>query len=304
MAFFSATYPEQMGRFESRWMKEPVRIQVTPEHRVSETIDNYYILSDKRDKTDTARRIIRLLNPASALLFLNDTDNIANWESKLSYEGFTVETLYGDADKQRRAATLARFRDGRCQLLLATDVAARGLDIEGLPLVIQLDPAIDADHYVHRAGRTGRMGRKGTVISIITPQEQFIMEKFRKQLSIELDERVMFRGELLSNDQLREATKPQTGSRTNPNAAARPVKIKEVANRTSPTGARAAKLLEEKQPIATDNVKSDQIEKKKSAAAKPTSKPLTKAQVKAERKRDGKNKGAPKWLKEKRGTNP
>lgn len=304
MAFFSATYPEQMGRFESRWMKEPVRIQVTPEHRVSETIDNYYILSDKRDKTDTARRIIRLLNPASALLFLNDTDNIANWESKLSYEGFTVETLYGDADKQRRAATLARFRDGRCQLLLATDVAARGLDIEGLPLVIQLDPAIDADHYVHRAGRTGRMGRKGTVISIITPQEQFIMEKFRKQLSIELDERVMFRGELLSNDQLREATKPKTGSRTNPDAAARPVKIKEVANRMSPTGARAAKLLEEKQPIATDNVKSDQIEKKKSAAAKPTSKPLTKAQVKAERKRDGKNKGAPKWLKEKRGTNP
>src|SRR4029453_7620666 len=65
IAFFSATYPDQMARFEGRWMKNPERIQITPEHRVSQTIDNYYIVSDKRDKTDTARRLVRLLNPAS-----------------------------------------------------------------------------------------------------------------------------------------------------------------------------------------------------------------------------------------------
>ncbi|MFD0588399.1 DEAD/DEAH box helicase [Paenibacillus sp. GCM10027627] len=209
MAFFSATYPDQMARFEGRWMRSTNRVQLRPEQRVSSTITNYYILSDKRDKTDTARRIIRLLEPKSALLFLNDTNEIANWQYKLAYEGFTVEMLYGDSDKQRRAATLERFRDGRCQLLLATDVAARGLDIEGLPLVLQLDPAVDADHYVHRAGRTGRMGRPGTVITIVTPQELFIMEKFRKQLGIDLSERAMYRGELLSEEQLREATRPK-----------------------------------------------------------------------------------------------
>lgn len=315
IAFFSATYPDQMVRFEGRWMKNPVRIQITPEHRVSETIDNYFIVSDKRDKTDTARRLVRLLNPTSALLFLNDTDNIANWESKLSYEGFTVEALYGDADKQRRAATLARFRDGRCQLLLATDVAARGLDIEGLPLVIQLDPAADADHYVHRAGRTGRMGRPGTVISIIMPQELFIMEKFRKQLGIELTERTMFRGKLLTADELREATRPFSRQEAKPaelpgevqqsgdgGGDEAPVKrwsdrnggrqsiTKAVKPKTARTASQAAKPV---QPAQAGP----------STLAKPKAKPApSKAAVKAERKREGKNKGAPKWLKAKRET--
>ncbi|OME83921.1 DEAD/DEAH box helicase [Paenibacillus sp. FSL A5-0031] len=286
IAFFSATYPDQMARFEGRWMKNPERIQVTPEHTVSQTIDNYFIVSDKRDKTDTARRLVRLLNPASALLFLNDTDNISNWESKLSYEGFTVEALYGDADKQRRAATLTRFREGRCQLLLATDVAARGLDIEGLPLVIQLDPASDADHYVHRAGRTGRMGRPGTVVSIVTPQELFIMEKFRKQLGIELTERTMFRGKLLSEEELREATKPF--------AARHEAKL---ADRSEALQTKRA--VENKSAIAAP--KQTKLVETKAVTAPPKPKPAAKpAPKKVERKREGKNKGAPKWLKAKR----
>ncbi|WP_028611912.1 DEAD/DEAH box helicase [Paenibacillus harenae] len=300
IAFFSATYPEQMARFEGRWMKDPTRIQITPEHRVSETVENFYLVSDKRDKTDTARRLIRLLNPKSALLFLNDTDNIANWESKLSYEGFTVETLYGDADKQRRAATLARFREGRCQLLLATDVAARGLDIEGLPLVVQLDPAADADHYVHRAGRTGRMGRPGTVVSIVTPQELFIMEKFRKQLGIDLAERTMFRGKLLTGEELREATRPfalrheaKQGGRDS-NAVAVPKRPIEGNKPEHAAGGEASKERTSSAP---------QTPQPKAKLAQPKAKPAQpKAAVKAERKREGKNKGAPKWLKAKRET--
>lgn len=311
MAFFSATYPDQMARFEGRWMKNPNRIQITPEHRVSETIDNYYIVSDKRDKTDTARRLVRLLNPSSALLFLNDTDNIANWESKLSYEGFTVEALYGDADKQRRAATLTRFRDGRCQLLLATDVAARGLDIEGLTLVIQLDPAADSDHYVHRAGRTGRMGKPGTVVSIVTPQELFIMDKFRKQLAIDLSERTMFRGKLLSEEQLREATRPfaarqeaRSQERTDGTPAkAKPVQVENERPRAAKDTSelKVTKEFKEKKKVATSSV-SDTPNTVQAVPGEKPSKAKTKpAPVKkVERKREGKNKGAPKWLKAKR----
>lgn len=306
MAFFSATHPEQMVRFEGRWMKSSTRIQLTPEHRVSQTIENYYIISDKRDKTDTARKLIRLLKPKSALLFLNDTNDIANWESKLSYEGFTVEMLYGDADKQRRAATLERFRDGRCQLLLATDVAARGLDIEGLPLVLQLDPAVDADHYVHRAGRTGRMGRSGVVITIVTPQEVFIMEKFRKQLGIDLSERAMFRGELLSEEQLREATRP---------------KLERLAKEQAKRESRQQPAEQDRRPAPAANGEDRRAEvsavpsegKHESANgartnAKPVRKPAAdKASAKSDKvkpkfvkKREAKDKGAPKWLKEKR----
>ncbi|WP_337099632.1 DEAD/DEAH box helicase [Paenibacillus sp. YIM B09110] len=291
ITFFSATYPDVMARFEGRWMKEPARIQITPEHRVSETIENYYMLSDKRDKTDMARRLVRLLNPSSALLFLNDTDNISNWEAKLAYEGFTVEAIYGDADKQRRAATLARFREGRCQLLLATDVAARGLDIEGLPLVIQLDPAVDADHYVHRAGRTGRMGRPGTVITIVTPQELFIMEKFRKQLGITLEERVMFRGKLLTNEQLREATKPFASANRKAVSEDKPVRTAEAVE----------KPRKPQSPKPANG--SGQASSAVKPAAKPAPKPIVKTKAKEERKRDGKNKGAPKWLKAKREDN-
>ncbi|MUT65879.1 DEAD/DEAH box helicase [Paenibacillus sp. NEAU-GSW1] len=307
LAFFSATYPDQMARFEGRWMKEPVRIQIAPQHRVSETIDNYFIVSDKRDKTDTARRLVRLLNPKSALLFLNTTDNIANWEAKLSYEGFTVETLYGDADKQRRAATLARFREGRCQLLLATDVAARGLDIEGLPLVIQLDPAADADHYVHRAGRTGRMGRTGTVVSIVTPQEIFIMDKFRKQLGIELPEKAMYRGKLTTPEEARKATVSARNEKPN-GGFAKPVRSSDARSLSAPSTERGNTGLNRSQNLGSNDAKvkigvfeaeAETQGRKPSSTAKAAKQPSI-AKQKQERQRDKKDKGAPKWLKAKR----
>ncbi len=126
LAFFSATFPASMIALERRWMKDPARVEVEPGQRVAASVEHQFIVCDKRDKVEVARKLIRLLNPRSALLFLNDTDNISNWESKLSYSGFAVEALYGDADKVKRARTLDHFRDGTCQLLLATDVAARG----------------------------------------------------------------------------------------------------------------------------------------------------------------------------------
>ncbi|MDF2837757.1 MAG: box helicase domain protein [Paenibacillus sp.] len=327
-AFFSATYPEEMARYEGRWMNDPIRFQLTMEHRVSQTIDNLYVVSDRRDKTDTTRRLIRLLNPPQALLFLNDTNEISNWESKLRFEGFAVETLYGDSDKQRRAATLARFREGACQLLLATDVAARGLDIEGLPLVLQLDPAVDADHYVHRAGRTGRMGKPGTVITIVTPQELFIMDKFRKTLGIDLSERAMYRGKLLSDEQLREATRPGAfrsggkdaaagnaraeGSSTRNEAVERPARGAAPARRQAAVsgastdgrraggeGAKPAAATGAGRPASGGAGRAAEQAASK-PAAKPAPKTLSKAKAKELKKREGKNKGAPKWLKEKR----
>ncbi|WP_127532630.1 DEAD/DEAH box helicase [Paenibacillus kobensis] len=203
LAFFSATRPDAMADMERKWMRDPKLIDLAGKQRVAETIEHLYVVVDKRDKVDAARRLVRLVNPSSALLFLNDTDNIAQWESKLKYEGFTVEMLYGDANKQRRSVTLDKFRSGGCKLLIATDVAARGIDIPSLPLVLNLDPPIDADHYVHRAGRTGRMGKQGLVITMITHQERFIMDKFSKRLGIEMKERVMAHGKLVTPDEAR-----------------------------------------------------------------------------------------------------
>lgn len=280
IAFFSATLPGPMAEVERQWMNDPVRIDIDPKQRVAAGVDHWYVISDKRDKPDTVRRLLHALRPSSALLFLNNTNEIANWEAKLRFEGFTVETLYGDADKQKRAATLERFRSGRCRLLLATDVAARGLDIEGLPLVVQIDPALDADRYIHRAGRTGRMGKPGTVVTVITPQERFIMDKFGKQLGIGLEERVIYKGRLWKpND-------PEVrGSRRGGAAGeARGGAVRKLAGE-----ARGGAVG----PKPAGNARAGTVPK----SAAPSK---AKEKQKRDRDRDRKDKGAPRWLKSKR----
>ena len=126
----------------------------------------------------------------------------------MNHLGLSAAALYGDADKVTRSNVLSAFRNGKIQLLIASEVAARGLDIEGLPMVINYDPAFDSEHYVHRAGRTGRMGRSGIVLSIVDETQIFIMRKFARELGIELQERTLFGGKVLVADP-RPDTRPE-----------------------------------------------------------------------------------------------
>ncbi|GFN30980.1 DEAD/DEAH box helicase [Paenibacillus xylaniclasticus] len=339
LAFFSATRPESMAEMEHKWMREPKLIDLAGKQRVAESIEHLYLVVDKRDKVDAARRLIRLLNPSSALLFLNDTDNIAQWESKLKYEGFTVEMLYGDANKQRRSVTLDKFRSGACKLLIATDVAARGIDIPALPLVLNLDPPIDADHYVHRAGRTGRMGKQGLVITLITHQERFIMDKFAKRLGIELKERVMSYGKLMTPDEARRQgaaaaaaprTKGQPGSRnvsskqagstgdkaTTAAYSSRSERSSSIARRSSlieqGSDSRAAAGLTERTAGLSGASRGTQRlgERSSDLSGRPADRRDSSAKhggksgsgkmTEKQRKKAAKDKGAPKWLKAKR----
>ncbi|GGD49391.1 DEAD/DEAH box helicase [Paenibacillus nasutitermitis] len=355
IAFFSATRPVEMEKVEARWMRGPERVDATGSSQALENVNHYFLVCDKRDKVDTARRLIRMMEPKTALLFINETDEIANYEAKFGYEGFKVETLYGDADKQRRAGTLQRFREGRIQLLLATDIAARGLDIVDLPLVVHLDPALDADHYVHRSGRTGRMGKPGTVVSIVTTQQLFIMDKFRKQLGIDLREKVMYRGKLADpgeggavrgsksyGRQLDEAAAAQkragrdasrhpgseeSGGKTHREAANAAARTKlsaggtqnrgDEAQRGDPSRQASGSLPSSSNPRAAGTSgthkesaqlpQSDRASKPSTAAGSTSNtkgkpaKNIQPAKSKKEMERERKNKGAPKWLKAKRG---
>ena len=146
-----------------------------------------------------------MIKPTSAIVFINVTDDIAQVVGKLQYVGLSVEALYGEASKQDRAKVMGNFREGKFQLLLATDVAARGLDIEGVTHVFHLDVATNAEYYLHRVGRTGRMGREGTSISIVTSKELFIIEKFEKQLGITIEPKAMYEGRLVDPAQDRSA---------------------------------------------------------------------------------------------------
>jgi superfamily II DNA/RNA helicase len=204
--FFSATVPPELEQVAQRWMKEPAVVRIDPSQRTAPTLEHVYLVCDERDKIDTLRRLVHAYRPRSAIVFVNATADLAEVQQKLTYVGLSIEALYSEAGKQERANVLSGFRAGKFQLLLATDVAARGLDVEGVTHVFNLDPAPGPDHYVHRVGRTGRMGRHGTAVSIVTPQQTFIVDKFAKALGLNIARVAMYEGKIVaSGDDVRAA---------------------------------------------------------------------------------------------------
>lgn len=288
IVFVSATIPESIGKIAGEWMNDPVTIRVNPQQRAAGTLEHMYIVCDQRDKIDTLRRLVRMINPSAAIVFVNATADIAEVVGKLQYVGLSIEALYGEAGKQDRAKVMNAFREGKFQLLLATDIAARGLDIEGVTHVFHLDPPVNADYYVHRVGRTGRMGRRGTSFSIVTPKELFIVDKFEKALGIEIRPKAMYEGRLIDPAEQRRASAPlnrRNGARPESGA----VQAREAAQPETPP--RTGRTL-----TAAPGSRGGSA----AAAGKaPVAHVSAAGARKAVRERDRKNKGAPKWLKAK-----
>ncbi|NWL88812.1 DEAD/DEAH box helicase [Paenibacillus sp. 79R4] len=279
LLFLSATIDEHIRALAGREMKEPVEVGIEPEQRTSRSLEHLYFKCEDRDKIDMVRRIVRHFNPERAIVFINNTTDIAEVEAKMNYVGLSAGALYGDADKTVRSVTLRRFREGKIRLLIASDVAARGLDVENLTLVINLDPPIDADHYVHRVGRTGRMGRSGLAVSLVSSKEEFIMRKFSRELGIEITPRQLYKGQIVEGDAL-------PGTRSNTPAGRQASKGKERSND-------AARISESGQPRRPAKAKENN-----KAGNQPSKSAPAPARKKA-RDQDRKNKGAPKWLKDK-----
>jgi superfamily II DNA/RNA helicase len=315
LLFFSATLPAEVRRMAGRWMRSPKEIEIDPGQRTAGGIEHLAFVCEERERTDTLRRLIRLYDPKSALAFVNDLDVIAEVAAKLQHAGLSADALYGDAPKQERTTLLNRFRTGKLRTLLATDVAARGLDIEGLTHVFHLQPALDAEHYVHRAGRTGRMGRSGLSVSIVTEQELFIIRKFEKQLGIVIHQKAMYKGKVVDPDEVRGYT-ARTASKTaiqrpahrGQGQSAKTAAGKEAAVRSGEGEGAAGRRSGESFSIrsATGGFRTPgaaSLRNEREAARKgeqPAAKPAS-ARAKAnERERDRKNKGAPRWLKEKK----
>lgn len=277
LVFLSATLNDEIQALAQREMNDYVEIGIDPDQKTASGLEHYYFVTEERDKVDMLRRLVRHFNPRKALVFVNTTNAIGEIEAKLNHMGLTTASLYGDADKVTRSNVLARFREDKLKVLIASDVAARGLDIEGLEMVIHFDPATDSQAYVHRAGRTGRMGRKGLVVSVVTEREIFIMRKFSRELNINITERALYGGRVV-------VPRPADAKR----APVRPTEA-----RTISSGAESGKA-----PARGENGRPGRTAAIGSASGKGKGTALSKA-GKAERERDRKNKGAPRWLKEK-----
>lgn len=274
LLFLSATVSSEIRSLAYREMKNPAEIGIEPEQRTSKTLEHVYFVTEEREKIDTLRRIVRTYNAPKAIVFVNNTQDIGEVEAKMNFVGLHAQALYGDADKTTRSLVLRRFREGSIQLLIASDVAARGLDIEDLGLIINYDPPIDSEHYVHRSGRTGRMGRKGLAVSLVTAREEFIIRKFAKELGIEFMQRALFGGRIVEP---REAGAARTSSAGRPRTdrGGRPVGSPDSKNKNSA------------------------ISRGTHEAARTSRSESKVSERKLDRHRDRKNKGAPKWLKDK-----
>ncbi|WP_223067670.1 DEAD/DEAH box helicase [Paenibacillus caui] len=278
LVFLSATVSPEIRELAGREMKDAVEIGIDPEQRTSATLEHLYFVCEQRDKIDMLRRIIRTLDVPKALVFVNHTESIAEVEAKMNYVGLEAGAIYGDADKTTRSLVLRRFREGEYRVLVASDVAARGLDIENLSLVINLDPPIDGEHYVHRAGRTGRMGRKGIAITLVTPRETFIIRKFAEELGVDFGLRALAGGKVVTP---RPDDRPRRSAHPKASRSQGAVSREHGAPKTGAGAASDSGASFPHKPVR--NVRSE-------AQA---------GQRKLDRHRDRKNKGAPKWLKNK-----
>ncbi|MEK5444195.1 MULTISPECIES: DEAD/DEAH box helicase [unclassified Fredinandcohnia] len=193
--FFSATISEQTEKTAKSLMNnaEIIRVQQTINQ---ENTTHIYFLCEQRDKIDVLRKIM-YTEPDKAIAFIKSLDKVEEIEAKLTYNHIDVAVLAGEAKKQERQQSLKNFRAGKIPLLLTTDVAARGLDIQDVTYVIHFDFPKTNSQYVHRSGRTGRMGKKGVVISIVNAREESFLKKMGHELGISFTKKDFYKGEIV-----------------------------------------------------------------------------------------------------------
>ncbi len=167
---FSATFPDEIRALSNEFQRDAVQISVDGDTQVPEIVQRFYEVEPER-KLDTVAWLLSEHKPVSAMIFCNTRRDTQDVAAALDERGYSVLALHGDLEQRDRDEVLVRFANRSCSILVATDVAARGLDIEDLPLVLMYDIASDADTHVHRSGRTGRAGRSGLVLTLCSSRE-------------------------------------------------------------------------------------------------------------------------------------
>ncbi|MBO9124434.1 MULTISPECIES: DEAD/DEAH box helicase [unclassified Rhizobium] len=188
--FFSATMPPEIQKLADRFLQNPERVEVAKPASASKTITQRFVAAHGKDyeKRSTLRDLIRAQEELkNAIIFCNRKKDVADLFRSLERHGFSVGALHGDMDQRSRTTMLQNFRDGQLQLLVASDVAARGLDIPDVSHVFNFDVPIHADDYVHRIGRTGRAGRAGSAFTIVTSRDQKFTDAIEKLIGEKIE---------------------------------------------------------------------------------------------------------------------
>ncbi|MDQ7094521.1 DEAD/DEAH box helicase [Desulfosporosinus sp. PR] len=196
LVLVSATLaPATLQRVEG-FLKNPAIVRVTPKAMIAPTISHMYFLAEQRDKIEVLRKLIRSIVPPRALIFINKSEEIEKTVEKLRYHGLETEGIYGSVSKMSRRKAMEEFKHGKISLLVASDLAARGLDIKGITHIFNLDLPEDPQLYLHRVGRTGRAGEPGVAISLVAKPEVPYIKKLENTFGIRISLKEMAYGKI------------------------------------------------------------------------------------------------------------
>jgi ATP-dependent RNA helicase DeaD len=181
---FSATMPPEIRRVSKKYMKEPVEITVGKMNTANKNIDHQYYVTAAHHRYETLKRIIDFNPGIYGIIFTRTKADAQNIAEKLTREGYDIDALHGDLTQQQRDKVMGEFREKTLQLLIATDVAARGIDVQGISHVINYELPDDVEVYTHRSGRTGRAGNTGVCLSIVHSREIGKLKQIERMVQV------------------------------------------------------------------------------------------------------------------------
>ena len=180
---FSATFPDEIKKLADTYLKAPEHIHVTPENRTAATIKQYFLKVDTSEKRQALRYVLeKFADDKPCIIFCNRKKDISLLVTSLKKYGYEAAGLHGDLAQSVRSETVKQFKEGTIKILVASDIAARGLDVENLNLVVNFDIPYQTEDYVHRIGRTGRAGQEGVALSLVSPHDQKAWQAVEKSI--------------------------------------------------------------------------------------------------------------------------
>ena len=178
--FFSATFDPRIRRLIDRYTKNPATITIEQKAMTVPTIEQRYYEVHGRSKTEVLCRVLDMDSPRLTIVFANTKKAVDDVTDALVGRGYSADRLHGDLNQMMRDRVMRNFRTGTIEVLVATDVAARGLDVNDVDLIVNYDLPYDTEDYVHRIGRTGRAGRKGSAVSLVAGREIYLMQRIQR----------------------------------------------------------------------------------------------------------------------------
>ncbi len=189
VALFSATMPPSIRRLAQQYLRDPEEITVKSKTSTNTNITQRYLIVSYQQKVDALTRILEVEDFDGMIVFVRTKNETETLAEKLRARGFSAAPINGDIPQPQRERSISQLKDGKLDILVATDVAARGLDVDRISHVVNFDIPTDTESYVHRIGRTGRAGRKGDAISFVTPRERYLLahiEKATRQAPVQM----------------------------------------------------------------------------------------------------------------------